>query len=106
MNDEQSKREIQQHSHDDSGECLYCLNQNPLSVPAGSANDWKERLANIAIELRSVERQMIRGCFNHGCRIVKPTGQATNGPCQCSPRNFARALLDIAARVEQITMNK
>ena len=25
----------------------------------------------------------IGGCSNHGCYVVKPVGQGTNGPCKC-----------------------
>jgi hypothetical protein len=32
------------------------------------------------------ERVFWRGCGNHGCRVTKPKGQATNGPCRCERR--------------------
>ena len=25
----------------------------------------------------------VLGCGNHGCKVKKPTGMATNGPCTC-----------------------
>ena len=27
--------------------------------------------------------QEIGGCSNHGCEVVQPIGQGTNGPCHC-----------------------
>lgn len=27
---------------------------------------------------------VLKGCGNHGCRVKKPTGMATNGGCTCS----------------------
>ena len=56
----------------------------------------KTKLAEIAVHLFNMQRQMIRGCMNHGCQIQEPTGMATNGGCQCSFRQFARRLRDIA----------
>lgn len=40
------------------------------------------------------------GCGNHGCRIRKPTGMATNGPCKC-PR-IRLALIGEAPGQEEI----
>ena len=36
--------------------------------------------AEAALKARLLE---IGGCSNHGCYIVKPVGQGTNGPCHC-----------------------
>ena len=32
------------------------------------------------------------GCSSHSCRIRKPEGQGTNGPCMCSPLDVRIAL--------------
>lgn len=45
-------------------------------------------------------RRLDHGCGNHGCRIKKPEGMATNGPCQCSPSKIARELRFIAESLE------
>jgi len=51
-----------------------------------------------------LEWQMTHGCGNHGCVLVRPTGQATNGPCRCYPRHLAARLLEIAENVERLSV--
>ena len=55
----------------------------------------------IAAQLEFLAGRLRNGCHNHGCQIKAPTGQATNGPCQCSPRNFASQLMGLALECEQ-----
>jgi hypothetical protein len=73
----------------------------PLPPVTGSVNP--ELYRELAAELWGIERQMTRGCGNHGCRVQKPTGQATNASCDCGPRKLARRLRDIAERLSPNT---
>jgi hypothetical protein len=54
----------------------------------------------VLADLECIVRFYRDGCGNHGCRVKKPTGQATNGPCLCKPRLIARALRDAAKLLE------
>lgn len=51
----------------------------------------------------------MKGCGNHGCKIAKPDGMGTNGPCACWQRvqpldekvtTLRKALLQITAIIE------
>ena len=60
----------------------------PMGISEVSAD--RLRLINENASLRSRVAQLeadlsglTSGCQSHGCRIRKPSGQATNGPCQC-----------------------
>jgi len=79
----------------------YAGPQCPNPAQAVEENE-RSPFAEFALELWAIQRQMIRGCGNHGCRIKKPVGMATNGPCHCTARYFARDLLDIACRIEKL----
>lgn len=70
---------------------------SPPSEPSEPSFDYthaKGALCNVLY-------RMNWGCGNHGCRIAKPKGQATNGSCQCSPKQFIRDLLDVAEMIER-----
>jgi len=68
-----------------------------LAPAPGSANPDLYR--ELAVELWGIERQMTRGCGNHGCRVWRTVGQGTNASCSCGPRMLARRLRDIADRL-------
>lgn len=63
-------------------------------------NTQEAPLSDVATMLWAIQRRMIRGCGNHGCKIGKIEGMATNGPCRCTPKDFARELRDIANLLE------
>lgn len=44
----------------------------------------------------SIHHRLHNGCGNHSCVVKKPTGQATNGACRCTPMSFARDIKFIA----------
>jgi hypothetical protein len=71
----------------------------PLPPASGSVIPLKDILGGFAAELWAIQRQMVRGCGNHGCRVNRPTGMATNDRCRCTPRDFAQRLRDIADRL-------
>jgi len=60
----------------------------------------KEELADAAVMLLNIQRQMVRGCFNHTCKIEKPAGIGLNDRCHCSKKEFASKLRDIATMIE------
>jgi hypothetical protein len=61
-----------------------------LAAPTGS------EFADVTLMLWSIQLRMESGCGNHGCRIRKGEGMATNGPCRCTAKSFASELRDIA----------
>ena len=50
----------------------------------------------LAADLAALHRSAVHGCGNHNCVIKQPDGMATNGPCRCRPRDFARTLRTLA----------
>lgn len=63
--------------------------------------DVSPPFAEAAVMLWAIQRRMVRGCGNHGCRIGKIEGMATNGPCRCTAKDFSRELRDIADMLER-----
>lgn len=61
---------------------------------------------NVKVELGHIVGQLSYGCGNAGCRIRRPLGMRTNGPCQCSPRRLAARLLEVAAVLEKMPVDK
>lgn len=40
---------------------------------------------NLSREIaKIISRRINTGCYDHGCRIKKPTGQAPNAGCHCA----------------------
>ena len=65
----------------------------------------KENIQDLANKLASYVSMLQNGCGASGCVIrsllgIKAKGIMVNGPCQCSPRNIAQSLKDIAATLE------
>jgi hypothetical protein len=59
-------------------------------------------MGDVAWHIEVLHLRMSQGCGNHGCRIKRPSGMATNGPCLCTPAGFARDLRDLAERLERL----
>jgi hypothetical protein len=64
-------------------------------------NTTPTRFSAIAVELWCIQRRMVLGCGNHGCRVKEPLGIGCNGACHCDARHFARDLRDLAERLER-----
>jgi hypothetical protein len=67
-----------------------------------------EQLEDTPLTLKTFQDQMEKlnrwaqhGCMDGGCQIERPTGQHTNGGCNCTPRHFSLALLDLACELEK-----
>lgn len=54
-----------------------------------------------------ISKRISTGCYDHGCRIKKPTGQATNAGCHCADLTGSEILSFLANNkdeaVEQIS---
>lgn len=50
--------------------------------------------------LRGIVQRLENGCGAHACRVKKPEGMGTNGPCRCTPRTVARDLRGLAESIE------
>lgn len=84
-------------------------NRNPTAqtepAPAGSVQRLVMSPFSIEDLSESVERlarRLKHGCGNHGCRINPPKGMGTNVVCNCSPREIAKLLLDLAVITEEM----
>ena len=60
----------------------------------------------IRLELNHIRAKLEYGCGNHGCLIREPRALGTNGSCTCSPRRLAARLLDVAADLEKLPVDK
>jgi hypothetical protein len=52
-------------------------------------------------ELALIQRRLVYGCGNNGCRIYQPKGMGTNAICHCGPQNTSRELLSLALEAEE-----
>jgi hypothetical protein len=59
-------------------------------------------LEKLKAEVERLDERLFYGCGNHGCRVNPPTGLATNGACNCTPKEFSMVLLEIAIRLDQM----
>lgn len=59
------------------------------------------KLSEFQATMELLQRKSVNGCGNHGCCIMKPRGQGTNGGCSCGPRPLARYLRLVAAELEK-----
>lgn len=57
--------------------------------------------SELAERLDELSRQLVNGCGDSGCVILRPRGLSTNGGCRCAPRNFARNLRSIYERLQE-----
>lgn len=56
-------------------------------------------LAQFKYELSQMLSHTETGCGNHGCSILSPKGQGTNGNCCCRPKDFKRRLNSLVERL-------
>lgn len=58
-------------------------------------------LLEFQIRMTAIDRLLRYGCGNHGCQIHSQVGWGTNAICKCTPREFSKELLEIAAELEK-----
>lgn len=61
--------------------------------------------SEIIADLKFIEDRIRNGCGNHGCRILKPTGQGTNASCSCR-KELMDLLMSILERVKKLGRNE
>ena len=63
-------------------------------------SDGKVKTTLLQKELDDLTEWAHDGCGDGNCRIKKPSGMRTNGGCRCTPKRFAKSLLDLAEQLE------
>ena len=53
-------------------------------------------------QLQSIINRLENGCGRQGCRIKRPTGQATNGPCRCGVVTLSTELYWLANEILEL----
>jgi hypothetical protein len=80
-------------------EVKYLMRNGIISGDEGPEEQWADEYAEKIIALVKAHtpllpdtsstalkdlKQLFYGCGNHACRVQKPQGQGTNGPCSCA----------------------
>lgn len=66
-----------------------------------SYGEGMELLLELAkYETGKINRTLNFGCSNHSCRIKKPKGMGTDGPCFCRPDKISERLLWLAEQLD------
>ena len=52
--------------------------------------------------IKEKEGKKMKGCGDHSCVIEKPTGQATNGGCRCTPLVLRRRIWELENKVREL----